>query len=433
MRYTVYLLLCLLLIGCTLPDVAPAPPSSPTVPSLATLPSPTLPSLIAPPPPALLPTPPPPTVTPRPFDRETIATAPVLALDAPQPIQLTPEEVAWFRVELQAGQAYELLTTNQAADTAITLFSSAGKQAAHNDNAEGLASRIIYVPAESGTMYVRVDVDNVSSSLSDSSCVLLLRTLTLPPPDAFEPDDTIAQAKLAQLDVVQDRSLTHPNDVDWAVFRTQPGQIYLFRTSGLDEDVDVTLTIFDERVNTPGFNADIDSELTEIVYRSNRAETLYVRLAAFTRPYAAPQLDIRYQFVVSHAPVDAFEPDDTMAQARLAQLDVVQDRSFTDIDDIDWVAFRTQPGQTYIFRTFDLDEWLGYTRLTLLNEQGSVLAFNDYTDSSNREMALAFVYRSDQAETLYVRLEWQIRREAPLPQFNILYRFVVSLATHGSP
>ncbi len=355
----------------------------------------------------------------------------MLALDAPQPIQLTPGEVAWFRVELQAGQAYELLTTNQAADTAITLFSPAGKQVAHNDNAEGLASRIIYVPAESGTMYVRVDVDDVSSSLSDPSCVLLLRTLTLPPPDAFEPDDTIAQAKPVQLDVVQDRSLTHPNDVDWAVFHTQPGQIYLFRTS----DVDVTLTIFDERVNTPGFNADIDSELREIVYRSNRAETLYVRLAAFTRPrpYTAPQLDVRYQFVVSHAPVDAFEPDDTMAQARLAQLDVVQDRSFTDIDDIDWVAFRTQPGQTYIFRTFDVDEWLGYTILTLLNEQGSVLASNDYTGSSDREMAMALVYRSDRAETLYVRLEWQIRREAPLPQFNIPYRFVVSLDTHGSP
>lgn len=121
------------------------------------------------------------------FNTEVIATAPLLALDTPQNLQLSAGEVAWFRIELQAGQAYEVLTTDLAEglDTTITLFWPTGEEAAYNDDADGSASRIIFVPDVSTTLYVRVEV--FGSGVTADSCVLLLRKLALPPPMLLSP------------------------------------------------------------------------------------------------------------------------------------------------------------------------------------------------------------------------------------------------------
>lgn len=415
MRFIISLLLCFLLTGCATPVSRPTP--TPTVPPPPTPPPPTLP---------------PPTVTPRPlgdtdqvqlpsmfeFNAEVIATAPVLALDTPQNLRLTAGEVAWFRVELQAGQAYEVLTTDlsETLDTAITLFWSTGEQAAYNDNADGFASRIIFVPDVSATLYVLVEA--FRSGLAADSCVLLLRKLILPPPDAFEPDNTIDQAKLLQLDVVQDRSFTYADDVDWVRFRTQPGQTYLFRTFDLDDQVDTTLALHGEDGRELAFNDDADGgRASAIVYRSDRAETLYLRLAT----YDAPQLDLRYRLAVSlftPAPPDAFEPDDNPNIARPLRVDEEQEHTISDPDDSDWLVFSVRPETAYRINLSAVG--LGVDlEMDLRDAAGNILTTGSYLDSLNRELN----YLADVEATVYLNI-----RAARITSNDTGYRVLLQAA-----
>jgi len=415
MRFIISLLLCFLLTGCATPVSRPTP--TPTVPPPPTPPPPTLP---------------PPTVTPRPlgntdqvqlpsifgFNAEVIATAPVLALDTPQNLRLTAGEVAWFRVELQAGQAYEVLTTDlsETLDTAITLFWSTGEQAAYNDNADGFASRIIFVPDVSATLYVLVEA--FRSGLAADSCVLLLRKLTLPPPDAFEPDNTIDQAKLLQLDVVQDRSFTYAGDVDWVRFRTQPGQTYLFRTFDLDDQVDTTLALHGEDGRELAFNDNADGgRASAIVYRSDRAETLYLRLAT----YDAPQLDLRYRLAVSlftPAPPDAFEPDDNPNIARPLRVDEEQEHTISDPDDSDWLVFSVRPETAYRINLSAVG--LGVDlEMDLRDAAGNILTTGSYRDSLNRELN----YLADVEATVYLNI-----RAARITSNDTGYRVLLQAA-----
>jgi hypothetical protein len=415
MRFIISLLLCFLLTGCATPVSRPTP--TPTVPPPPTPPPPTLP---------------PPTVTPRPlgdtdqvqlpsmfeFNAEVIATAPVLALDTPQNLRLTAGEVAWFRVELQAGQAYEVLTTDlsETLDTAITLFWSTGEQAAYNDDADGFASRIIFVPDVSATLYVRVQA--FRSGLAADSCVLLLRKLILPPPDAFEPDNTIDQAKLLQLDVVQDRSFTYADDVDWVRFRTQPGQTYLFRTFDLDDQVDTTLALHGEDGRELAFNDDADGgRASAIVYRSDRAETLYLRLAT----YDAPQLDLRYRLAVSlftPAPPDAFEPDDNPNIARPLRVDEEQEHTISDPDDSDWLVFSVRPETAYRINLSAVG--LGVDlEMDLRDAAGNILTTGSYLDNLNRELN----YLANVEATVYLNI-----RAARITSNDTGYRVLLQAA-----
>lgn len=416
MRFIISLLLCFLLTGCATPVSRPT--LTPTVPPPPTPPPPTLP---------------PPTVTPRPlgntdqvqlpsifgFNAEVIATAPVLALDTPQNLRLTAGEVAWFRVELQAGQAYEVLTTDlsETLDTAITLFWSTGEQAAYNDNADGFASRIIFVPDVSATLYVLVEAFRSGLAAADS-CVLLLRKLTLPPPDAFEPDNTIDQAKLLQLDVVQDRSFTYAGDVDWVRFRTQPGQTYLFRTFDLDDQVDTTLALHGEDGRELAFNDNADGgRASAIVYRSDRAETLYLRLAT----YDAPQLDLRYRLAVSlftPAPPDAFEPDDNPNIARPLRVDEEQEHTISDPDDSDWLVFSVRPETAYRINLSAVG--LGVDlEMDLRDAAGNILTTGSYRDSLNRELN----YLADVEATVYLNI-----RAARITSNDTVYRVLLQAA-----
>ncbi len=74
---------------------------------------------------------------------------------------------------------------------------------------------------------------------------------------------------------------------------------------------------------------------------------------------------------------DAFEPDDTPAQAtRFAPSTVVQPHAYDTVGDQDWVVFRAQAGMRYLIRTLNLGAD-GDTVIFLRDETGVLLAKND--------------------------------------------------------
>jgi hypothetical protein len=100
---------------------------------------------------------------------------------------------------------------------------------------------------------------------------------------------------------------------------------------------------------------------------------------------------------------DAFEPDDSIAQAMSITTDgVVQTRNFYPAGDVDWVRLPVGPG-TYVIATNVSNNLYPDTVLALYATNGSTpLANND--DCTNLTRASCLTYTSSVSTTLYLKV-----------------------------
>ncbi len=97
---------------------------------------------------------------------------------------------------------------------------------------------------------------------------------------------------------------------------------------------------------------------------------------------------------------DAFEPDDTPAQAtRLIPSPLVQPHAYDAVGDQDWVVFRARAGMGYLIRTLNLGDG-GDTVLFLWDDAGNLLAKND--DASPDTRASRIVWRALDEQDYYI-------------------------------
>lgn len=331
------------------------------------------------------------------FDPERALAAPLLAVDSAQTVQFDQTGIAWFRINVQAGQAYELLTADlsDGLDTTLAIFNRDGDEVAFNDDFTDFASRIIYLPEESATFFVRLD-SLLSASSAGSSCQLSLRTLALPPPDAFEPDDTLEQARSIALGEVQNRTFTHAKDIDWLRFDAQAGQIYLFRTFDLGAGVDTQLSLYNERGEELAYNDDAEGLASNIVYSSDTDATLYLKVSI----YPIQQVDIPYRLaatIFTPSPPDAYEPDNELAAARPIAVSEVQYRTISDPRDLDWLALETRAGYAYRIM-LRLEGWGVDLDIGLTDAAGNELTEDIYLDNLSRVL----FYSADTDATRFV-------------------------------
>jgi len=74
--------------------------------------------------------------------------------------------------------------------------------------------------------------------------------------DAYEPDDTPAQATLLETTASQWHAFHAPGDTDWVAFFPIPSHIYTITTRRLEARADTTLTLFDADLNPLAVNDD---------------------------------------------------------------------------------------------------------------------------------------------------------------------------------
>ena len=100
---------------------------------------------------------------------------------------------------------------------------------------------------------------------------------------------------------------------------------------------------------------------------------------------------------------DAFEPDDTRAQAKVIMPDgSLQTRNFYPADDVDWVRFDIGPG-TYLIATSVANSLYPDTVMALYAGNGfTEVAFND--DCTGFTRASCLTYTSSVSATLYLKL-----------------------------
>ena len=100
---------------------------------------------------------------------------------------------------------------------------------------------------------------------------------------------------------------------------------------------------------------------------------------------------------------DAYEPDDTMQEANLIETGgQPQQHNHHVPGDADYVKFVGLSGQTFRIRTFDLGGTANDTIITLLDDQGNLIAQND--DDPLNAPASRLDFMSPETDTYYVRV-----------------------------
>ena len=204
--------------------------------------------------------------------------------------------------------------------------------------------------------------------------------------DAFEPDDTSAQAKTILRGARQNRTLHLSGDVDWAVFTLgQPADVRVQTTGAIG---DTQLWLYG-----PG------SSSAEVAYSDDRpagsalamveclgsqslaAGTYFIRVAGKQGGAATPAYTLSLATAAAGQMGDAYEPDDTPAQAKSIAANTRQRHSVHLPGDADWVKF-TLAETSYV--RIDTDGWSGDTEMWLHgpNNAATLVEYNDNGVSS---------------------------------------------------
>lgn len=180
----------------------------------------------------------------------------------------TEADVDWVAIPLSSGHRVRLSTAGSC-DTLLRLHAPDGRQLARDDDSgPGRNASLVYTAPEDGTYYAQVQL----SAAQEPCASYELKAELLPPivADAFEPDDSPAQAKpLAPSAPPQQRTLHDEQDTDWVALQLAAGSPVRLFTLG---SCDTFLTLYapDGRTELardddsgPGFNAELTHTVRE--------------------------------------------------------------------------------------------------------------------------------------------------------------------------
>jgi hypothetical protein len=168
-----------------------------------------------------------------------------------------------LRYYLSADSIITVSDTELATDPVASLASGA----------TSLASAPVTAPANDGTYWAGACVDMVIDELNvfnNCSIAIEITVSSLPVADAFEPDDTSAEASTITSGSPQEHSIVPATDTDWVTFTLASQSRVTVETSGMTGDTRMWL---------------YDSNLTELVFNDNQDSSLF---AAITMDQLSP-------------------------------------------------------------------------------------------------------------------------------------------------
>ena len=315
----------------------------------------------------------------------------------------------WVKFTTTAGAQYTIQTSNLGAttDTFLHLYDTNGttELARDDDSGGGLASRIVWVAPTSGTYHVRVhDYSNTRYGASASYELGILRISASP--DAYEPDDSAAQARLIGADGASETHNLHvAGDNDWFKFAATAGNQYTLQTTNLGTTADTYLYLYGTDGATILARDDDGGEglASKIVWIAGSDGTYLARVRHYSSVrYGATT---NYDFsIVSRTGVstpDSYEVDNTAAQARTITTDgSAQLHNIHVAGDNDWVKFTATGGSVYTLETLNLGTTAD-TYLYLYNSDGATELAHD--DDSGGRLASRIVWSAPNSGTYYAR------------------------------
>ncbi|MDY6877155.1 MAG: pre-peptidase C-terminal domain-containing protein [Chloroflexota bacterium] len=305
-----------------------------------------------------------------------------------------PYDEDWVKFWAWAGVEYTIETFELSVfnDTDLWLYDANGTELEHNTDYGGpTASRIDWVAPTSGTYFVKVTHEKGWGGGDDYFYFLQVIESYLDS-DAYEPDNTMAEAKLIAVGTEQAHTFHGAcgGDVDWVKFEATPGTAYTIQTLGLSGDNDTVLRLYNvsgEEIASDDDDPDYPPA-SRIDWTAITGGTYFVEVVHFNR-FAGGGDDLSYSLKVATAVdppgsspppgdyADGFEPDDHWYDAQPIKVNAgLQERNFDVTGDEDWVKFWAFAGNEYTIATSDLPA--GHdTELYLYDADVEPLAYND--------------------------------------------------------
>lgn len=316
-----------------------------------------------------------------------------------------PGDQDWLYFAATAGVTYRIETLNLAScsDTVLELYNSGGTLLAYNDDGGGgWASRIDWMAPSSDTFYVRVR--HYSSSVYGACTAYDVRVISVAGGDSYEPDNTLTTARPITIGgPAQRRNFHVAGDQDWVYFDATAGIRYTMRTFNLGSCSDTVLELYNSAGTLLAYNDDYSGLASRIDYAPSASARLYLRVRHYSplASGACTQYDLEVTQTQTPLSPDAYEPDDTIAQARTFVVNSSgQNRNFHTTTDVDWVVFGATAGTTYTIYTYDLGSQAD-TVLELYNSSGILLAYND---DSGGSLASRIVWTAPATGNYFVKI-----------------------------
>jgi hypothetical protein len=223
--------------------------------------------------------------------------------------------------------------------------------------------------------------------------------------DAFEPDDTMAQASPMEIDgPAQTHNLRPPGDRDCLSFEVSAGTRYTVETGNLGAECDTFLTLYDEDGNELTHDDDGGEEelASRVSWTAQQDGLLFAEVRAFDEE--AQGVDTEYDVWVSESQVtalqpDEYEPDNVMDNASELTPGVPEKHTIHLQGDRDWLRFQAERGKSYVIETSDLRGGID-TVIQLYDQTGEELAAND--DASDEDLSSRITWTAVADGVLYV-------------------------------
>jgi len=169
-------------------------------------------------------------------------------------------------------------------------------------------------------------------------------------PDNYEPDDICGQASPITTDGVEQTHNLYPApDKDWAWFSAVGGVTYRIQALADGADADLVVELHSTCASPPSFGSGAEIEFTA------PANGVYYVKVEHNQAEYGPDTAYRLKVTAQNACNAHYEPNNGCNIASAISVgETAQLHSFCEAGDVDWTAFNTQAGTTYVISATNL-------------------------------------------------------------------------------
>jgi hypothetical protein len=286
-----------------------------------------------------------------------------------------PNDEDWVKFPVQSGTAYTARAIGVGANAAPTLVGSYGANA--GDSLFG--NPFHFTATTDGTYYLRA-TNTVTTTYGPTTDYTLAVTAQTCAPDAFEPDNSRAEAKPIVINGNPDARTACPaGDQDWVALSFTAGVTYTLETVPLGAASDTVICLFDNI----GTQIACDDESganhgSRITWQASATGDYYAQIRQASETAAGPATAYEFSVVTGICQPDLYEPDDSPDAAGLLAADGGrQARNFCSAADHDWIRLSIPAAGPYTIQTSGLAPGSD-TQITIYDaDRTTALASND--------------------------------------------------------